>query len=499
MGDIANRGVAILGSVAMALNLVWFDLPGHGSAFIQHAAAMGSQIADGHTLFLAGMLLMVALAALIPQWFERHIGGCLLASALIGTAALSLYCLASAALPWAVSVTIIGFTNLLQLVSLFFILRFVIERERLTWAVVCALTLKTLAVYGANRWMGPEAQRLLLQASPLLSTACAMGALKSVDQRAREANAVRIKFEEPLSTVMLAMVLVVGALYATTRVVSNMGFWGTPYAVAEIDLLSTLTATALFVFACYLTLVKADAQLLFRFLPGLMLLFGAYGFLYLGLATPLGIHPTALGIFAQYAELYGEAFVFSVMFFAIRTLKLRPFRVVGITFCVFSVVELLFQQYVRSYDAASLVIVLLTFFVIFGLLIWALWHFYGQGRFDRGARCSECIRAAEMARQQGTPPPECQALAETTMTMAVENVEDPRRTLAESRGLTQRETDVFVLLAQGRSRKFICEELFIADGTASSHIRHVYEKMGVHSKQELLSLVLEYETAPQKA
>ena len=52
---------------------------------------------------------------------------------------------------------------------------------------------------------------------------------------------------------------------------------------------------------------------------------------------------------------------------------------------------------------------------------------------------------------------------------------------------------MFLLLAQGRSRRFICEELFIADGTASTYISRVYEKLGVHSKQELLSLVLEQE------
>ena len=81
----------------------------------------------------------------------------------------------------------------------------------------------------------------------------------------------------------------------------------------------------------------------------------------------------------------------------------------------------------------------------------------------------------------------------TTLSMSTGGTDseftDARRLFAEKHGLSERETDVFVLLAQGRSRKFICDELFIADGTASTHIRHVYEKLGVHSKQELLALV----------
>ena len=80
------------------------------------------------------------------------------------------------------------------------------------------------------------------------------------------------------------------------------------------------------------------------------------------------------------------------------------------------------------------------------------------------------------------------------MSMASDNITQARRLLAERHGLTERETDVFILLAQGRSRKFICDELFIADGTASSHISRVYDKLGVHSKQELLSFVYQFES-----
>lgn len=53
--------------------------------------------------------------------------------------------------------------------------------------------------------------------------------------------------------------------------------------------------------------------------------------------------------------------------------------------------------------------------------------------------------------------------------------------------LTQREQDVLLLLAKGRSVPFIAEELCISKSTVSTHVRHIYEKMGVHSKQELLN------------
>lgn len=61
--------------------------------------------------------------------------------------------------------------------------------------------------------------------------------------------------------------------------------------------------------------------------------------------------------------------------------------------------------------------------------------------------------------------------------------------LAEAHGLTPREREVFALMAQGRSSTFIAEELFVSTNTVRKHIAHVYEKLNVHSKQELLTLV----------
>ena len=56
-------------------------------------------------------------------------------------------------------------------------------------------------------------------------------------------------------------------------------------------------------------------------------------------------------------------------------------------------------------------------------------------------------------------------------------------------GLTSREIEVFRLLADGRSLPYVQEHLFISEGTARTHIKHIYAKLGIHSKQELLDVV----------
>ena len=54
--------------------------------------------------------------------------------------------------------------------------------------------------------------------------------------------------------------------------------------------------------------------------------------------------------------------------------------------------------------------------------------------------------------------------------------------------LTDREREVLGFLLAGRSSRRIQEELFISESTANTHIRHIYQKLEVHSRQELLDL-----------
>lgn len=61
--------------------------------------------------------------------------------------------------------------------------------------------------------------------------------------------------------------------------------------------------------------------------------------------------------------------------------------------------------------------------------------------------------------------------------------------VAREFGLTEREAEVMVLLAKGRTRARIQEELYLSGGTVATHARHIYQKVGVHSKQELLDVI----------
>lgn len=61
--------------------------------------------------------------------------------------------------------------------------------------------------------------------------------------------------------------------------------------------------------------------------------------------------------------------------------------------------------------------------------------------------------------------------------------------IAAEYGLSARELEVFTMLAQGHTAAFIADVTGITPGTAKAHVAHIYQKLDVHSKDEMLELV----------
>lgn len=77
---------------------------------------------------------------------------------------------------------------------------------------------------------------------------------------------------------------------------------------------------------------------------------------------------------------------------------------------------------------------------------------------------------------------------DTGKTSVVE-LEGRCRQLAGEGGLTAREEEVLAVLCLGKSKAYIARELGMSEATAKSHVRNIYSKLGVHSKNELQELI----------
>lgn len=73
-----------------------------------------------------------------------------------------------------------------------------------------------------------------------------------------------------------------------------------------------------------------------------------------------------------------------------------------------------------------------------------------------------------------------------------ERLEQACASFATDHGLSARESEVLTLIANGRDVPYIERELVLAKSTVKTHIKHIYEKCGVSSRQDLLDMLEEY-------
>ena len=95
----------------------------------------------------------------------------------------------------------------------------------------------------------------------------------------------------------------------------------------------------------------------------------------------------------------------------------------------------------------------------------------------------------DTAAQEATTRPEDAADTSQPDESAASQSEIVANLTAERFGLSPREADVLRLLVAGESTTQIQDTLCIAPGTFNYHMRNIYSKLGVHSRQELLVFI----------
>lgn len=70
----------------------------------------------------------------------------------------------------------------------------------------------------------------------------------------------------------------------------------------------------------------------------------------------------------------------------------------------------------------------------------------------------------------------------------VDRFDEACKTLAETYGLSKRESEILPLALRGRTGERIAAEFYISKSTVDTHLRRIYSKTGVHNRQELIDL-----------
>ena len=78
---------------------------------------------------------------------------------------------------------------------------------------------------------------------------------------------------------------------------------------------------------------------------------------------------------------------------------------------------------------------------------------------------------------------------DTAAVLRKQELEERCKEVARQYKLSAREEEVLQLLAERKTVGIIERELVIANGTAKAHVRHIYQKLDIHTRQELFDLL----------
>lgn len=180
-----------------------------------------------------------------------------------------------------------------------------------------------------------------------------------------------------------------------------------------------------------------------------------------------------------------------------RSLPMPAYRIAGLAVGTYAACSVAWLFLVGSSEMIQAIATVTAIVVLYALTI-VIVNTNGQHQAANGVRGAQAERVIEAHDRDGeseqTDAPSPQQPAPTAPALAdriTAGIEERCCEVSSQYGLSPRETEVLTLLAQGRTRLYIQEELVLAENTVKTHIGHIYRKVGVSNRQELLDLVFE--------
>lgn len=182
----------------------------------------------------------------------------------------------------------------------------------------------------------------------------------------------------------------------------------------------------------------------------------------------------------------GIAFVVFSMVLMIESISISATGRVGLTIVyglfagLFYCMNRLGYLAVESVDQQMLMHETSVMIVMFALLYGCSIVMYFITRGGRGAGTTEASTASDLAGEASEGAGED--------AHPVDLIDENCRRLAESKQLSERQTEVFLLLAHGYDIPTIAKKLFVSENTVRTHTKKIYAALDVHSKQEIIEL-----------
>ncbi len=121
----------------------------------------------------------------------------------------------------------------------------------------------------------------------------------------------------------------------------------------------------------------------------------------------------------------------------------------------------------------------------------------GEETSGRQPKNSHSITSADVSEEESTASTQAQAPeAASVLAEAPDPISLRCQTLIERFELSPRESEVLIAFAHGRNVSYLAQTLVLSPNTIRTHSKTLYAKLGVHSKQELVTLVEQQPLSP---
>ncbi|MDR0514196.1 MAG: helix-turn-helix transcriptional regulator [Coriobacteriaceae bacterium] len=456
---LSAHQVAVWSVVALSTMGIWMNLAGYSTAFAPPlATAQDSLSASDESLaffcglILSGLVFIVLDRRIPPLKTYLDIGmGVLMC---LGTASFGIAWSQALFNPWLLA---IGGCVCSGLGYAWFVRSFYIQlalKEPLRVAIVAialSLLVETIASMLISLTQADSIQILISVSVP--PVVCLMSV--ALAARTRKAALVEAKLSGKPERYQMTILVITVFSMLVIRATTTVGLWGNAresYQGQQLaDILISLGSCLIFFVIAYLALIRRSAMPLQTRYQAPLLILVAGCILYLLNALVLPLPPNPLEDIVQSAiEMFGHLILWTVVVASIKSLRFSCYRIVGFTAILYAVLAIVWTSFLKDTQIVPLLVILL----VYGMAVLL-------------------ATAPLKAREPHENGPDDAVYAK----------------VAARFGLTAREGEVLMLLVHGRSRPYIQERLHIADGTAKTHTTHIYAKMGVHTRQELLDII----------
>ena len=462
VAGVSDVPLAVLLTFGLTATDLWCDLLGHSPASAPTNDLVWQVLTNGRVFWSLSLIILCPLICAFPKLMERaeRVGDAacpLLAAALVAAFPLLAGVGPSGAVGAAAVIVVTGMCYGWMEVRLLAECARLGQFAMAFWAIAASQAIKMplTALVGALPAPVQTAVTAFVAASLLPTFALVRRSRRGLALNAAIEPA-RIALPAPDQTSVLVLLVLLPVMNSVARALSNYAFWGGVHVVGASELLVSVLGPAVFLVIVAVTFARLrNEHVVGRLFVALVVILGCITLFDEDAMARAGFPLLASSTLVSAPALYSHHLFWVIAVFAVRTVDWHPYRLAALTELAMSVVAFAFGLMLQTFTGMGRFLVNGALYAVVVIALALLWRMRGIAieapkPVDVGGACAR---------------------------------------LAAEASLTPREAQVLELLAQGRSRVFMQEELGLSDSTIKAHTSHVYQKLGVHSKQELISLV----------